>query len=74
MILADNDVGKVKELEKFLRRKELPRWHPDWFGRRTGVEGRRDERLGKVPGIVAIRTGLQELVGVCGEFLLREGR
>lgn len=71
-LIMENSTSKVGQLRKYLKLKELPRWHPDWLGRRTGVEGLRDEGLGTKPGIKPIRTGVEELIEKCEEFLKGE--
>lgn len=50
---------------KYLKRKEQPRWHPDWMSLRTGMQGSVDEGISKRKEVVAMRVAVQRLI----EFL-----
>lgn len=71
-VATTEDGMKVEKLAKFLKRKELPRWHPDRLNQRTGKPGVIDESIGKRADIVAVRTAVQELIGTCEDFLTKQ--
>jgi len=52
----------MKLLEKWLSRKEQPRWHPDRINLRTGKQGVIDEGISKKADVVAMRTAVQGLL------------
>jgi len=53
---------KIKELKKWLSRKEQPRWHPDRINLRTGRDGLIDEAISKKTAVVAMRSAGQALL------------
>jgi hypothetical protein len=57
-------VDKLRELSKWLSRKEQPRWHPDRINLRTGQEGVVDEEMSKKTAVVAMRSAVQALLEV----------
>jgi hypothetical protein len=56
--------AEIKELGKWLSRKEQPRWHPDRINLRTGKEGVIDEGISKKTCVVAMRSAVQALLAV----------
>jgi hypothetical protein len=57
--------AKIKELTKWLSRKEQPRWHPDRINLRTGKEGVIDVGISKKTAVVAMRSACQALLIAC---------
>ena len=55
---------KIKELGKWLSRKEQPRWHPDRINLRTGKTGVIDAEISKKKAVVAMRSAVQALLQV----------
>ncbi|KAM0706077.1 hypothetical protein Q7P35_006625 [Cladosporium inversicolor] len=64
---SGRQAGEVQALAKWLSRKEQPRWHPDRMNARTGKVGVLDEGISKKRDVVAMRTAVQELLGVVGK-------
>jgi hypothetical protein len=61
----EKHVQARKELGKWLKRKEEPRWHPDRINARTGKEGVIDEAISKKTPVVSMRTACQYLLEAC---------
>jgi hypothetical protein len=59
--------AEIKELGKWLSRKEQPKWHPDRINLRTGKEGVIDEGISKKTCVVAMRSAVQALLAVIAE-------
>ena len=62
--LGSANIGNKAALLRHLRLKESRRWHPDTENRRTGMKNVIDEKLGRLALIVAVRTAVQELIGM----------
>lgn len=60
----EQNADKVKELSKWLSRKEQPRWHPDRINLRTSKEGVIDEGISKKKAVVTMRSAVQALLEV----------
>lgn len=60
----ERHVDKIKDLKRWLSRKEQPRWHPDRINLRTGKEGIIDEGISKKTAVVAMRSAVQALLAV----------
>lgn len=58
----ERNEDKIKNLKKWLSRKEQPRWHPDRINLRTGREGLIDEGISKKTAVVAMRSAAQALL------------
>jgi len=54
---------------KHLRRKEIPRWHPDRLNLRTELKGTLNDGNGREPIVLVIRAAVAELKGMCEEIL-----
>jgi hypothetical protein len=54
-----------RDLGKWLKRVEEPRWHPDRINARTGKEGVIDEAISKKTAVVAMRTACQMVQEAC---------
>jgi hypothetical protein len=61
----EKHVQARKELGKWLKRKEEPRWHPDRINARTGKGGVIDEAISKKTPVVSMRTACQYLLEAC---------
>lgn len=62
---------KTSAALKYLRRKELVRWHPDRLNLRTGTTGMVNNLNGSQELVVIIRTAVGELIGSCEAHLVK---
>lgn len=61
-ISSASSKSKLEAMAKWLRRTEVPRWHPDRMNLRTGSRGSVDEAISKKKEVVAMRTAAQLLL------------
>lgn len=59
--------AQMSAFKKYLKHKELPRWHSDWINKRTGDanSAQPDESIGGREEVKLIRTAIDEMVEMC---------